>query len=79
MMKGGLSLVTTNIISRSYKFFSIARRALSSAIIVMMAIFGQLILLSGNQNLKEKFSLNVLLDIEAMFNIFIKIRKIVNL
>ena len=79
MMKRGLSLVTTNIISRSYKFFSTVRRALSSAITVMMAIFGQPILLSENQNLQEKFSLYVLLDIEARYNIFIKIRKIVNL
>jgi hypothetical protein len=78
MMQVGLGLVK-DIISKSYKSFSRDRRAWSSSSTVMIAIFGQLIFLRRNQDLQEKFSLNVLLYITAKYNIFIKIPKIFNL
>ena len=66
MMKGTLDLVKAEILDSEVASSSLElRRAWSSYITVMMAIFGQLILVSANRNLQEKFSLNVLLDVES--------------
>ncbi len=63
-MKETLRLVKAEILYSevAISFLELEESILSS-IIVMMAIFGQLILVSANLNLQEKFSLNILLDI----------------
>jgi len=64
-MKGTLRLVKAEIFySEVASSFLELEESILSSIIVMMAIFGQLILVCANLNLQEKFSLNILLDIE---------------